>query len=824
MSELSRSPVNHLFELLIQSSPDGICAFDEKFRYTYWSPGMAAITGEPAENVLGKCAFDLFPFLKQVGQEVYFERALAGEATVAPLRNFHSPRSGRSGYTEALFSPLRDKQGLVIGGMAVVRDVRARALKEANEQMYRTIAESIPHIVWLTDHQTKTSFFNQRWYDYTGFTGETPYQASRTIVHPDDLEDLLAVSDQARANEAPYEKEVRLRNTQGDYRWFLCKGVSIQGIDGNTLCRLGTATDIHEQKIAIENAREAHERFRVLVEQTPFAFQLYSRKGDHLYANPAWEKIWQTSRDVLKDYNILSDLHSHIGNNAKLLSEAFNGSVVTIPEFYYDPAKMGNDGRPRWLKTHFFPVRNSHGELVQIAQVLEDVTSETNSLQRDMFLSKASKFLGSTLEVDEILMNIVELCVEQSADLCAIDLLEEDGNLRRVKAAGTDDLHRTFIPIMEKCPPAFHILKHPAIQALQNQRTVAIPVFNQDWREKSTVSQAHHDLMKHTKPKSLIAVPLLARGRPLGVLTVIYTEMSGRTYNEMEVSLFEEIAERTAAAIDNAQLYRKSQQAVVVRDTFLSIASHELKTPLTTLQLQLKLIHRWVNEENSVVDVLNRMKPVVEEAQHGIRRITRLVEDMLDISKIASGRLQVLSESLNLSCLTEDICKRLGPFALESGTTIHFRSTSPVYGEWDGMRIEQVISNLIMNACRYGEKTPIHVRVWQDGNDAYVSVQDQGRGIAPQDQKRIFERFERAVSEYEVAGFGLGLFIAQEIVSLHKGDFKVESELGKGAIFTVRLPLSFADSELESEESFSYGLRQMPLQLESALMGSPRDG
>ena len=230
-------------------------------------------------------------------------------------------------------------------------------------------------------------------------------------------------------------------------------------------------------------------------------------------------------------------------------------------------------------------------------------------------------------------------------------------------------------------------------------------------------------------------------------------------------------------------------QAVHVRDEFLSIASHELKTPLTSLQLQVQSLARALNGggNGALLDKprLSRMATMVNRQTE---RLTELINRMLDISRVTTGRLDLTHTEVDLVRLATDAVERLGESALDVGSKIELESSGAVVGVWDAERIDAVLSNLLLNAIKYGEGKPITIVVEDLGDDARVSVQDIGIGIAPEDQERIFGRFERAVSIRHYGGFGVGLWISRQIVEAHGGRIEVTSATGGGSIFAVILP------------------------------------
>jgi PAS domain S-box-containing protein len=231
--------------------------------------------------------------------------------------------------------------------------------------------------------------------------------------------------------------------------------------------------------------------------------------------------------------------------------------------------------------------------------------------------------------------------------------------------------------------------------------------------------------------------------------------------------------------------------ALKERDAFLSIASHELKTPLTTLTLQAQVRRRQLSKGDNEAFTLEKLKDLFESDVKQLAKLNRLIDDMLDISRIRMGQLSLKKERIDLSVLSLEIVEKFRQQLKEISEVITFESTGAVCIDADPSRLEQVISNLVTNAMKYGQGKPLKIKVMSDEKNkkAYFSISDSGIGINIEDQKRIFSRFERAISPDEVSGLGLGLAIAKDIVVAHGGEIHLESELGIGSIFTVELPL-----------------------------------
>lgn len=235
------------------------------------------------------------------------------------------------------------------------------------------------------------------------------------------------------------------------------------------------------------------------------------------------------------------------------------------------------------------------------------------------------------------------------------------------------------------------------------------------------------------------------------------------------------------------------QKAVSARDEFISIASHELKTPLTALRLQAQIAKRQIKKGISPDAIVEHFGRFADQIDSQVERLRALVDDMLDVTRIQRGQLIIDFEEVNLSSLVTEVVERYRPEIEKSGSVLSIQIEKDVSGVWDRFRIEQVVLNLLSNAAKYGEGKPVELRVYCENKIAFLCIRDEGRGIDPQDQKRIFERFERAGSA-NISGLGLGLYITRQILLAHNGDITVRSAVGEGSEFIVSLPLDGKNS------------------------------
>lgn len=241
-------------------------------------------------------------------------------------------------------------------------------------------------------------------------------------------------------------------------------------------------------------------------------------------------------------------------------------------------------------------------------------------------------------------------------------------------------------------------------------------------------------------------------------------------------------------AVELKRLNAELKEAVRARDDFLSIASHELKTPLSTLQLQ---FHMLLGGGLDVATLPpDRLRAKLELSERQVKRLTELVDALLDVTRIRSGKLDLrLEDAVDLGTVVRQVLERMRPEQGRTGARIESRIAEGVIGRWDAQRLDQVATNLVSNAFKYGAGKPITVLVTSDAVWARLVVRDEGIGLTPADQARIFHRFERAVAERDYAGLGLGLWITRQIVTRLGGEIVVDSTLNQGTAFTVLLPL-----------------------------------
>ncbi len=281
-------------------------------------------------------------------------------------------------------------------------------------------------------------------------------------------------------------------------------------------------------------------------------------------------------------------------------------------------------------------------------------------------------------------------------------------------------------------------------------------------------------------PAAAIA-PLSVRGHVLGFVAAATTDPA-RAFSPGDLALLGDVARRTALALENARLLQDATLAARAREEFLQVASHELRGPVGTLRLSVQMLMRGASPAAQAA----RLRAIEHQAQ----RLSMLSDTLLDVSRITAGRLELAREQGDLAALVREAAARAYDVAAEAGSDLSVDAPAPLHLSCDPARVDQVVSNLISNAVKYGRGGPIRVSVREVDGNGRIEVEDHGIGIAPDDLGRVFERFERAVSVRHYGGLGLGLWIVRRLVEAHGGSIHVRSTLGEGSTFTVNLPLA----------------------------------
>jgi signal transduction histidine kinase len=453
------------------------------------------------------------------------------------------------------------------------------------------------------------------------------------------------------------------------------------------------------------------------------------------------------------------------------------------------------------------PIRGRRGDIVGVGVAVIDVTlarrAEDALQERAGFLAEVTTLLASSLDYEATFSTLVHLAVPRLADFCTIDALEPDGVIRRVAVAHRDP---------DKEAAAWAVRAHhgynpsgPLVRALRSGRSELLAEVTDEYLQSVATHPEQLANFRALGIRSAMFVPLAVRDEVRGVLMLLSTE-SGRVYTAADLVLAEEVARRAAVAVDHAGMYRAAQQALAQaeaanrgKDDFLATLSHELRTPLNATLGWARLLR------GGRLDAATSAR-AIDAIERSTEAQARLIEDLVDVSRIVAGKLEIVAEPVDLRAVIERASETLRPAA--NAKRVALRVAPPaatLIVNGDPGRLEQVIRNVIGNAVKF---TPaggsVDVELGFEGGLARITVADTGEGIDPDFLAHVFDRFAQADTGATRAhgGLGLGLAIARHVVSLHGGDIVARSEgRGRGATFIVTLPALAASPPLAASRS-----------------------
>jgi PAS domain S-box-containing protein len=450
--------------------------------------------------------------------------------------------------------------------------------------------------------------------------------------------------------------------------------------------------------------------------------------------------------------------------------------------------KVKRTGEERWSFVSGAPVVDGNGNVELAVSVFREFTDRRRAEQAWQFLSAASAALGSSLDYAVTLKQVAELAVPHIADWCSVEILTAEDHLEQLAVAHVDPAKRELArEWRRRWPPRPDSLSYRVVKSGVAEM---IPEITDEMIEAGTPDPDQRRVAKQLGLRSAMVVPLIVGQKPFGRVSFITAE-SGRRYGDEDLILATEIARRASLAVENARAYSDVRAAVDTRDNFLAIASHELRTPLSALTVLTSSLVRAARSGRLMQLGQDALRERIEKAQRQTAQLARLVDRLLDVSRLSTRDMRLEREPTDLAEVVRDVISRYEDAAADAGSHIDFKTPGGIVGLWDRSRMDQVITNLVGNAVKYGGGGPIIVSL-TSGGSGYVrlSVQDHGPGIAPEHQERVFGQFERATSSENLPGMGLGLWLVRRIVTAHGGTVTLTSVPGQGATFTVVVPAS----------------------------------
>lgn len=434
----------------------------------------------------------------------------------------------------------------------------------------------------------------------------------------------------------------------------------------------------------------------------------------------------------------------------------------------------------RWLEFNVCP--NASGGLSVFCR---DITERRRASEAVRLLAEAGATLAGSLDYSTTLAQLSQLLVPTLADVCIIDVLDESGYPRRVEVAFADPSRAALAGDIRLAVEADWAAPHAEV--VRRGESILIPDFEDTVREYMAESGTRREIARAARVWSMIVVPMSVRDDTIGAITLCTTD-SDRRYDGRDLELAQELARRAASAVDNARLYRDARAGVEARDAFLSIASHELKTPLTSL---VGYAHVLEKADPSVPGSAERSRRAIDVIKRQSWRLNDLIDNMLDLSRLQQGQFTVTRAPADLAGVLRRAIEE-SRLTLNNHRLTLTGADEPLPIDGDEVRLEQVFHNLVGNAIKYSPRGgQVNVVVTPGDGDVRVAVTDRGIGIPAEALTRLFTPFFRAANVGDgSSGFGIGLYIVKEIVERHDGTISVTSKPGVGSTFVVTLPLA----------------------------------
>lgn len=644
---------------------------------------------------------------------------------------------------------------------------------------------------------------NQRYCDITGYSREEILQFKvEQLTHPDDVPASLEFIRRIRDGELPeYRMEKRYIRKDGRVIWVALTVSIVRAVDGQPLYLVGFIEDITQRREAEEEAGRSLSLLRATLESTADGILVVDLNGKILSFNQKMADMWGIPAEVFAygdDQRAINaaleklvypeefmtkaiELYKHPEEASYDVLELKDGRTF---ERYSQPQRIGDSPVGRvWSFRDVTARRKAEEQAHALTREQAARAEAENSQKRATLLAEASRVLSASFDYQTTLAALVRLAVPALADYCALDIVEAD-NFQRIGEAHVDPAKSKLIREVATFPRSALTARHPLIRVMATGEPVLEAEITPAFIRASFAEAEQRKIVEALAPRSLICVPLVTSGKPIGALTLV-TSGSGRRFDVAELSLAADLARRAAVVVEHARLFHEAQQATRARDDILAVVAHDLRNPLNTVTMAVSLML-----ENTPVEHVKERRQV-EIVRRAADRMNRMIQDLLDVKRMETGRLTIDAQPEEPAALINDTVDMLRPLAV--GSTVRLDTSIeenlPLVHA-DAARIQQVLSNLVGNAVKFTPRDG-RITVCAERSDGEVrfSVIDTGSGIPAEQLPHIFGRFWQARAS-DRRGIGLGLAIAKGIVEAHNGRIWVESHVGLGSTFYFTLPIA----------------------------------
>jgi PAS domain S-box-containing protein len=618
-------------------------------------------------------------------------------------------------------------------------------------------------------------------------------------VVPDDREMVKRAIERARTS-GDLDMECRIIWPDRTTHWISGKGRAYQDSAGNPVRMMGTVADITTIKVAEQRLKESEAKFAGIVSISADAIiSIDHQQRITIFNNGAEQTFGYTKEEAIgKPVETLIPQRFRHDHRRHVDRFASGDAIARLVGERGTPI-MGLRKNGEEFPAEATISKLQVGDKTLLTVAVRDITDRNRIEQEQRFLAEASVVLSSSLDYEQTLASVARLAVQQIADWCAVDLIDEHGRLRRLNITSADPGKTALHAVLEQMPldqERSFMLR----SMLKGGRPTVIEHVTPALLESIAERPEHARALLATGVTSFMAVPLMARGQPLGVL-LFGSSTPSRVYGQDHLRLAEALSGRAAMAIDNARLYRTAVEATQLRDHVLGVVAHDLRNPLSAILLQAGALKRQGPEPE------RRSGKSGETIDRAVMRMNRLIQDLLDVRLMESGQLIIEGSRVSPRELIISAVDMHRPMASSASLELRVdldRAVPDVWGDRD--RLLQVFDNLIGNAMKFTTAGgDITVGATPIDHEVLFWVGDTGSGIAPDHLPRVFDWFWQATKTGR-HGAGLGLPIAKGIVEAHRGRIWVESTQGKGCTFSFTIPK--ASPERDGNDLRRFGERQ----------------
>jgi PAS domain S-box-containing protein len=566
----------------------------------------------------------------------------------------------------------------------------------------------------------------------------------------------------------------------GADRWFRFRALrSERGADRVVMVH----EDITPTKRAERELQDSERLFRLMADTTPGLVWMSDAEGCFNYFNRRWLEFRGRTLDQERGDGWTEGIHPE---DRPRWDQEFAAASADRRTFELELRLRRADGEYRGLLASGAPLFDAAGVFGGHIGSCVDVTERRRAEEASRFLAEASSALASSLDYETTLGAVARLAVPQIADWCAVDMLGQDGGLERLAVVHADPRKVALVRELDRRYEVDMEAGSGVPNVMRTGFPELVPDITDELLAETAEDPEHHRLLQSLGLKSYIIVPLVARGRTLGALTLMTAE-SGRRYGMSDLAVAENLAGRAALAVDNARLYHEAHELNRMKDEFLATLSHELRTPLNAIVGWAHLLRDGKLDD----DTTHR---AIETINRNAKTQSQLIADILDVSRIVTGKLRLNLRPVELAPVVEAAVDTMRPTAEVKGVKLEIQisdANGQVSGDSD--RLQQVVWNLLSNAIKYTPRGGVvRVKVARERSHAAIVVEDTGAGMPAELIPRVFERFLQgdSTSTRSHGGLGLGLAIVRHIVELHGGAVEASSRgPGLGSTFKVSLPL-----------------------------------